>query len=225
MVVLFLCQSPLQLSPIGRILFIGNSITQTKPDSAMGWSGNWGAAASQADRDYAHRLQLVIAARQGVIPEIKIIQTGGDLYPAGTLETVQEWRPDLIIFQIGDNAPPVPGAWLEQYAALRAAAPQTKMIAIGVWANNDPRDEYIKQAARNAGMIYVRISDLHTEDTEAWAQCTAEFCHAGLYWHPGDRGMALIAGRILTAICTDAEPVEAYLPLVYGGEGGTVPPK
>lgn len=216
-VLALLLPSP-QLDMIDRILFIGNSITLTMPNPEMGWFLSCGATVTQCDLDYVHRLQLGIAARQGVIPEIRIIQTGGDLYPQGTLETVQEWQPDLIIFQIGDNAPPEPGAWLEQYAALSEAAEGIKIVAVGVWANDDPRDGYIQQAARNAGMIYARISDLHTEDTEAWSQCEAEFCHAGLYWHPGNEGMTMIAGRILQAL----QP-STYFPFIANGSGGTIP--
>src|SRR6478736_813612 len=42
-----------------RILFLGNSITLHGPSPSIGWTGNWGMAASTESRDYAH----VLAAR------------------------------------------------------------------------------------------------------------------------------------------------------------------
>lgn len=214
MVALVLLPQLPQHETINRILFIGNSITQTQPDLALGWNGNWGAAASQADRDYVHRVQLGITARQGSIPEIRIIQTSSDLYPDDTIATIKDWQPDLIIFQIGDNA--TGDEWLEQYHDLGQLGMQ--IIAVGTWAG-DERDSLIGQAASEAEMKYISIADLHTRENEAWEQCSTEFCHAGLYWHPGDRGMALIAERILQVIYNQS----TYLPLVLHDGNGTIP--
>ena len=39
-----------------RVLVLGNSITRHGPKDDIGWYGDWGMAASSADRDFVHRL-------------------------------------------------------------------------------------------------------------------------------------------------------------------------
>jgi hypothetical protein len=45
-----------------RVLFAGNSITLHGPRPQIGWTNNWGMAASARDKDYVHLLQKKIAA-------------------------------------------------------------------------------------------------------------------------------------------------------------------
>ena len=40
-----------------RVLFVGNSITLHGPRPQIGWTNNWGMAASSRDRDYVLLLQ------------------------------------------------------------------------------------------------------------------------------------------------------------------------
>ena len=39
-----------------RVLFVGNSITLHGPRPQIGWTNNWGMAASARDKDYVHLL-------------------------------------------------------------------------------------------------------------------------------------------------------------------------
>ena len=41
-----------------KILFVGNSISRHAPKPDMGWYGDWGMAASEAEKDYLH---LIVA--------------------------------------------------------------------------------------------------------------------------------------------------------------------
>ena len=46
-----------------RILFIGNSVTWHGPKEDIGWTGDWGMAASSAEKDYAHLVLSAVRAR------------------------------------------------------------------------------------------------------------------------------------------------------------------
>lgn len=209
---------------ITRIMMIGNSITFRTPAMAeIGWNGMWGVAATQADRDWPHRLQLMVTARQGSIPDIRIVSVTTPEIPAEVTKQILAYAPDVVIVQWGEVMPWNASAesWREQYQPLGEAAQAVgaRAIAVGVWGNEpgDPRNERIRNAALAATMTFVQISDLHTMETEATADgvCT----NTSVCWHPGDRGMALIAGRILAAIYSES----TFLPLVVGGDG-TIPP-
>ena len=47
-----------------RVLFVGNSITLHGPRPQIGWTNNWGMAATARDRDYVHLLQKKIVEVQ-----------------------------------------------------------------------------------------------------------------------------------------------------------------
>lgn len=193
--------------PYQRILFVGNSITVHDVDRSIGWFWVHGMAASQADLDYVHQVQLMLTLRQGFVPEIEILsadinrfQNSADV-DGRTIDMdryVWEFAPDLVIVVMGDNA--AVGApyadWIYAYNKVIEWTPGAYHIATGLWATEaDGREQLLMQAAAETGMVYVPIRDLHTMATEA-----NEFAHGGVRWHPGNEGMRLIAQRILGAV-------------------------
>lgn len=206
-----------------RILCVGNSITLARPNESIGWHGLWGMAADQADQDWCHQLHSGLAAKQGFVPELAIISA--DVNRWETVEpvalfrdiTVQEYDPDLVVVQMGDNSSPEPPYefWRAIYAEARTWAPDARYIAIGLWGQKvgDVREDYIKRAANESGMEYIYIRDLHTPESVA-----SQYEHDGVAWHPNSKGMKEIAGRILRQL---RHPV--LMPMVSGGSFGTVP--
>ena len=96
-----------------RVLFVGNSITLHGPRPQIGWTNNWGMAASARDKDYVHLLQKKIAVAR---PDAQCCL----LQVAGTIERSffkKDWsceknfkwarafKPDVIVLFFGANVP------------------------------------------------------------------------------------------------------------------------
>lgn len=190
------------IQQIQRITFIGNSITQAGNMPSYGWYGYWGVAASQADKDYVHRVQLGVAARQGSIPEIQIINSDLHLIDTQTYTEVVMFAPDLIVVEMGDNASTeLPQATYDDaYNTIRRAAPNARIIATGLWhgAMSDVREVRIQAAALSNGMEFVSIADLGTDANQVHSE--GRCSNYAVCWHPGDAGMQAIADRLLATI-------------------------
>lgn len=221
---IFLLPLSVHLAPTyQRILLVGNSITLSSPAPHLEWPGYWGMAASQADRDYAHQVQLMLAARQGFVPKIAFVRADIHRWPVAPLlefgaGTVAEFAPDLVIVQMGDNAAlDVPyEVWETAYQEIAAWAPGARFLALGKWGGRpgNAQEEYIRQAAQAASMEYVSIRDLHIAENEA-----RQHANNAVAWHPNDAGMQAIAQRVV-------ERRPRWLPWVTSGvDGGTVPPE
>ena len=186
-----------------RVLFVGNSITLHGPRPQIGWTNNWGMAATARDRDYVHLLQKKIAAAQ---PDAQCCL----LQVAGTIERsfynkdwsceknfkwAREFKPDVIVMFFGAN---VPGAYDrgemkpartfgEAVEAFRTYLdPEGKaLVLMSQGFYKRPKLDAEKEAvAKRHGDVFVRMEDL-------WDNKEAH----GKYNHPGDYGMALIASR------------------------------
>lgn len=193
---------------IERITFVGNSLTQAGPMPTYGWQGFWGVAASQADKDYVHRVQLGITAHQGAIAEIQLIHSDLPYIDTQTYTEVVTFAPDLIVVEMGDNA-----AWETSqsefdsaYSTIRRAAPQARIIATGLWHGytDDIREARIQVAALSNGMEFVAIADLDTDANQVHSENRCS--NYAVCWHPGDKGMQAIADRLLAVIYGDLTP-------------------
>src|SRR3954471_18320610 len=89
-----------------RVLFLGNSITRHPPAPDIGWTGDWGMAASARENDYVHLLVDRIAEAAGGRPEVMIKNiadfernpTGYDL-DAG-LKDVLAFEADVVVVAV-----------------------------------------------------------------------------------------------------------------------------
>lgn len=193
-----------------RILFVGNSITLHGPRPEIGWTNNWGMAASALEKDYVHLLQKKIAS---VRPDAQCCL----LQVAGTFERsffasnwsceerfgwAREFKPDIIVLFFGANVPssydngtmdPAPartfGEALESFRSF--LDPDGKAVALfsqGFYVR--PKLDAEKEAvAKKRGDIFVNLEDVRSRAD----------AH-GAYNHPGDLGMELIAERFWESI-------------------------
>lgn len=186
-----------------RVLFVGNSITLHGPRPQIGWTNNWGMAASARDKDYVHLLQKRIAAEQ---PDAQccLLQVAGTIErsfnrPDWSCEKnfkwAREFKPDVIVMFFGANVPHAydkgemkpARTFGDAVDAFRTYLdPEGKaLVLMSQGFYKRPKLDAEKEAvAKKHGDVFVRMDDLW-DDKEAH----------GRYNHPGDRGMALIADR------------------------------
>lgn len=180
-----------------RILFVGNSIAMHPPLSIH--AGTWGMAASAADKDYVHRVQLMLAAQTGAIPEIAIERYDVGWDSTGVFTAIARLEPTVIVVQVGDNAGDLAHA---EYVAtltdlLRAVQADGRTVVLtGVWYSAE-REAWSAEASIAAGVPFVPIQSVQSAVTVAQADCwaTDPVCS-----HPGDAGMQEIANRIVAAL-------------------------
>lgn len=210
---MLLCAGLARAEDFQKILFLGNSITLHGPNKGIGWEGNWGMAASSADKDYVHRVAQGLPKGDGSAPAtlVKNVATFERQYATfDSAELVKEaaaFAPDLIVVAIGENVPALTNA-----ACQAAFATQTAALLKGIradrkplivvrscfWANG-PKDEALKTACEEVGGRYLDISALGKDEAN-YARSEREFQHKGVANHPGDKGMQAIADAILGAV-------------------------
>jgi hypothetical protein len=196
---------------VERVLFLGNSITRHGPAPKIGWTGDWGMAASAADKDYAHLVAAGIAALSGKKPDIKLANIADfernlATYDLETnLKAELAFKPTLAIVAIGENVPPEAKAQFKAgvgklLAALKNAGAPSLVVRSCFWADPE-KDEILRQACAAAGGTFVDIAAL-ARDESLYARSERTFEHAGVAAHPGDKGMKAIADAILAALKT-----------------------
>jgi alpha-galactosidase len=196
-----------------KVLFVGNSITSHGPKADIDWHGNWGMAATSADKDYVHLVTQAFAAKQGAQPEVMVKNVadfernhvGYDI--AGKFADAAAFKADLIILCIGENVaalktPEAQAKYQERVTDLLKtlkANPQAAVIVRSSFWANIAKDAAMRQACEAVGGTFVDISVL-SKDEKNYARSERPYKHAGVANHPGDRGMAAIAEAIVKAV-------------------------
>jgi lysophospholipase L1-like esterase len=196
-----------------RVLFLGNSITKHGPKEAIGWSGNWGMAASSEEKDFVHLVAKSLSRTAEPSFETMVRNMSGfereyasyDLAPL--LEEFVEFDSDLVILAIGENVTKPDSAEAEKTFAdrtriflqsLKKDDGPVIVVRSCFWAN-ETKDKILRQVCEDVGGIFVDISQL-SEDELNFARSEREFSHKGVAAHPGDKGMQAIADAILKAL-------------------------
>jgi len=193
-----------------RVLFLGNSITRHGPAPKIGWTDDWGMAASAREKDYVHLVAAGLAGMAGKAPEIQFANIADferhlattDLDAA--LKAELDFKPTLVIVAIGENVASLgtDDAKAQFKAALGRLLGRWKGATLLVrscfWA--DPvKDGILREACREAGGIFVDIGALGKDESN-YARAERKFEHAGVAAHPGDKGMKAIADAILAGL-------------------------
>jgi len=195
-----------------RVLFLGNSITRHSPLAKIGWTGDWGMAASAKEKDYVHLVAAGLAGPAGKAPEIRFtniadFERGLATYDIDArLKAEFEFKPTLVIVAIGENVPALQTddakaqfkSSLGKLLAKIRDAGATLVVRSCFWADAD-KDRILREACTAAGGIFVDISALGKDESH-YARAERKFEHDGVAAHPGDKGMKAIAAAILAAL-------------------------
>lgn len=197
---------------VSKILFLGNSITLHGPAPEIGWTGNWGMAASAEELDYVHLLTAEVT-KAGGTPKIKVrniaeFERGYDSYDIeASLKEELSFAPDLVIVAIGENVADLTtsesqvkfaAAFGTLLAAIKERKPQAIFVRSGFWPN-PTKDEIMRKGSSAVNATFIDISKL-AENESNFARSERVIEHAGVAAHPGDQGMRAISDAIFSAI-------------------------
>lgn len=199
--------------PVGKVLFLGNSITLHGPAPQIGWTGNWGMAASAKELDYVHLLTAQITKAAGAKPQTMVRNIADferqhlGFNIAKEFKAELEFQPDLVIVAIGENVPELgTDEAIANYATsyrrlldeFRKAGQASLFVRSSFWPNT-VKDDIMRKACADVGGTFVDISELGRDPSNA-AKAERKIEHEGVAGHPGDKGMRAIADAIFAAI-------------------------
>lgn len=201
-----------------KMLFVGNSITRHGPAAKIGWTGNWGMAASTEDKDYVHLVVDAVAKKRGAKPEYLVANVADfernfETFDFATkLKTQTDFAPDIVVLAIGENAPALQTEEsktkfkdsVTKLLTLLKTGPDTKLYVRSCFWANTAKDTVLKEACAAAGGVFIDISAL-ARDEGNYARSERKFDHEGVARHPGDKGMRAIADAISAPVLENLE--------------------
>lgn len=205
----------------GKVLYLGNSITLHDPAPAIGWTGNWGMAASAKEKDYVHLLTAEIAKSTGTKPEIKVrniadFERGyGSFNIEKDLKDELHFQADLVIVAIGENVAELANdeardkfavAFAKLLSILKEHGQPTIFVRSSFWPH-EIKDGILRKASADAEITFVDIAKLGRDQSNA-ASSERKIEHAGVAGHPGDKGMKAIADELFAAMRRKAGLIE-----------------
>lgn len=212
-----------------KLMTFGNSITFHWPAENLGWTGNWGMAASSQDKDYVHRLQYYLTQKYGQGTVDQVYGCGPDSNPTQLglgegdigydsidqkfidnlpvlVQRAKDESANIITIQMGENVKTNPTE--ENYKnALKLMVNEFKkeipdaviILCTSFWGN--PESGLVKGTAAAAEELGITYAPLHTLNTNA-NKAYDQFTNEGVARHPGDAGMDNIAKLMFDAINT-----------------------
>ncbi|MBB2149782.1 hypothetical protein GM920_12810 [Pedobacter sp. LMG 31462] len=192
-----------------KVLILGNSITWHGAKPAVGWSGNWGMAATSVDKDFVHLLRSKIKTAS---PETEIswaniadsFERKFWKYEASDFKKFKAWNPDLIVLEIGENIDDtlavkhLLGKHLDRFARELSGGKDIKICLVGSFWPNQHVDKIMMDASARNHWIYVDLQGLYKDRNKNTA--IQQYQNQGVGMHPSDIGMENIANRIWNEI-------------------------
>ena len=196
-----------------KVLVYGNSIALHGAHPEIGWTGDWGMAASARENDFAHLTIAALEERRGEsadyrIRNLALLERNFTTNLAEFAELADDiaWAPDYVVIAIGENVPtPSDSESVAAYTEFLRSLARPLAESVGrpvvvmrspFW-RNETKAMCTAQVARNVGAIYVDAGALGDNDEN---KAFGLFSHSGIANHPGDLGMRRLANLILDGI-------------------------
>ena len=186
-----------------RILVVGNSITKHGPNKEIGWEGDWGMAASAAEKDFVHRLYAMLTdAGEDVFMRISQCSAWERaLFQDDILLTYEEDRSfeaDIVVFRLGENVRPEDRAYFKEPLRkfIEYICPTGKTLFTTCFWDNPVVNEAIEAVAKERGEQCIDIGFYKDEKNMAFGK----FENESVATHPSDEGMEAIAKAIFKAL-------------------------
>ena len=196
-----------------RIIFIGNSITRHGVAEHIGWTHDWGMAASDISKDYVH---LTAAALEKKLGKIDFCVTQAADWERNYTDKellvrqyndARNFCADYVVLRIGENVIRETfdyDKFVEAYVDMAhffASKEGAKIVMTDLMWNNNEIDgklnDAIHEAAKRLNLDVIEMNDLGKDDKYA---AKGLFWHEGVAGHPGDFGMQTISDRIVKAL-------------------------
>lgn len=191
---------------IRNILILGNSITTHGPSPKLGWNGNWGMAASAADKDYVHLLEKQIreirpSAQFTVANIANTFERKFWQFDTTDFADYRNAQADLILLRIGENISDslaversLSKSVEDLVKYLTTKNPAAKICIVGSFWPKKSVNKILQTICEKHGWLYVSLKGFYEKTTVNTA--IRKFDNPGVAKHPSDAGMQAIAGRI-----------------------------
>jgi len=193
--------------PATALLIVGNSITRHGADPTIGWTGDWGMAASAEANDFAHltaaSLNLPLTTLNGAPAEQQPALNGAALV---TKITAAMTPHTLVVVEMGDD---VTATSLSAFGpvydqVIEAASTGRALVCTSTYWTNKAVDTVLQSTCTAHSGIFIPIGDIYTNPDNPDYQGAPEFSNRSVQRHPHDWSMSQIAARIVASTSADA---------------------
>jgi hypothetical protein len=193
-----------------NILILGNSITHNIPNESIGWKGDWGMAASAANKDFSSVLtnqlkQKFTAYNVNVIAKNIAVWEVDFEHEVSIDANTEAKKYDILIIRLGENVNTTASTFQNYEKELsnlinRFKSNNTKVIITGnVW-KSQKKDAIQEKIAKDNQYSYISLINFQTNPDN---YATGIFVDAQVAAHPSDQGMKNIAELLFKQIEND----------------------
>ncbi len=205
-----------------KLLILGNSITRHSPSPEIGWTGDWGMAASAKEKDFAHILAGMLEKRGRHVKlrarNVADFERDPSLDLSAYFAEDIAFCPNAVVLRICENTPEGSAeAFAEAYEKLILLLkrdPACRVFAVGPFWENERMETLIREAAERTGAVWLSLSHLQNSAYRA----IGLFQHEGIAAHPSDTGMEAIAKTIFDGMESSGFLADPVLPRIPDGE-------